>query len=66
MDLFANLLEFRSTSVLFNIAVVLVFYVAARLLSARGPIALAFAFSPLILAWAYDNAQSTGGLAFLN
>ncbi len=54
----ANMVE-----VLFSVALVTLVYSIARILKARPSIALAFAFSPLLLAWSYQSA-STQNLIF--
>ena len=53
-----ELIDTQATDVLFNISVVVLAYVVARLASARGAVAPAFAFSPLLLVWALGNAAT--------
>jgi hypothetical protein len=50
-----ELIDTRATDVLFNVSIVVLAYVIARMASARGSVALAFAFAPLLLFWAFDN-----------
>jgi hypothetical protein len=49
-------LDYHSDDILFNVAAIVMFYLLARLISARPPIALAFAFMPVLAAWAFKGA----------
>lgn len=53
----------NAAEMLFSVALVTLVYSIARILKARPPIALAFAFSPLIMAWSMQNI-STQNLVF--
>ena len=55
MQMLIELVNTRATDILFNVSIVVIAYVFARLASARGTVALALAFSPLIVVWALDN-----------
>ncbi|HEY8593608.1 MAG TPA: hypothetical protein VIL84_00035 [Devosiaceae bacterium] len=48
----------NATDILFNVAAVTVFFTIARLVRIKAPIALVFAFAPLALAWAYQDANT--------
>ena len=56
-----SLLDFidtNATTMLFNVAAITLFFTLARLLRVRPVLALAIAFTPLILAWAFGDAPS--------
>lgn len=63
MNTMIDLIDPQATNVLFNVSIVLAAYVIARLASARGAVAFAFAFTPLLLFWALDNGMSRNVLA---
>jgi hypothetical protein len=46
----------NSVEILFSVALITLVYSIARLLKVRPPIALASAFTPLLMVWAYQNA----------
>ncbi|MEX0627882.1 MAG: hypothetical protein WEB63_04095 [Cucumibacter sp.] len=58
METLIELVNTRATDVLFNVSIVVLGYVIARLATARGSVALALAFAPLLLFWAFDNAAT--------
>lgn len=53
-----DFMDANATGVLFNVAVVTIFFTVARLLRVRASLALAIAFAPLVLAWAFGDAST--------
>jgi hypothetical protein len=58
MQTMMELIDTQATDVLFSVSIVIIGYVIARLVTARGSLALAVAFAPLLLVWAFDNAAT--------
>jgi NhaP-type Na+/H+ or K+/H+ antiporter len=58
MNTLMELVDERVTGVLFNISIVVIVYVLAKKLTASGPLALAFSFTPVAMAWAFQNAST--------
>lgn len=52
--LFASMQD-NLTDILFNVAAILICFLIARVLHARQPVALAFAFMPVLVGWAFTD-----------
>lgn len=53
-----SFLDANAVEMLFSVASVTLVYSIARVLKARQTVALAFAFTPLLAVWAYQNAMT--------
>ncbi|NOZ32021.1 MAG: hypothetical protein GXP01_02865 [Alphaproteobacteria bacterium] len=58
MNTLLELIDERVIGVLFNISIVVIVYVLAKKVTSSAPLALAFAFTPVVMAWAFQNSTT--------